>query len=174
MTKSNFMEDFVKPFAVLVIICIVVGFLLAYTNSVTEPIITEHKRIEAENTRMTVLPGATGFEEVPVKEGMKVDSIYKETSGLGYVITSSYKGYGGLVKVTVGFDNTGKVVGMSADVSTETTGVGSKAGLSDYTSKYIGKSGSDAGVDIISGATYSSTAVKISVQNAMDALAAIG
>lgn len=165
MTKGVY-NDYIKPFVVLVVICLVAALVLGYTNSVTAPIIEENERVKAEETRAAVLPGAADFEELDVSD-LVVDSAFRETSGLGYVMSASYKGYGGLVTVTVGLDNDGKIVGISADVGTETVGVGSKAGQEAYTSKYLGLTGTAASVDTISGATYSSTAVKNSVNEVL-------
>ena len=173
MTKSNKYEDIIKPFIVLIGICLVVSVLLGFTNSVTAPIIEENARIAAEQTRAAVLEGATSFSEIECDTAaLGIDSAYKEDTGLGYVITSSNKGYGGLVTVTVGLDGEGTVVGISVNVSTETSGVGSKAGQTAYTDQYIGASGS-ADVDTISGATYSSTAVKTGVNAALAAFGEI-
>lgn len=171
MKKSNFFQDIVRPFLVLVIICLAVSVLLAATHKATAPIIEENARIAAEETRRSVLPEAAGFVEIPVEEGWNVDSVYKDEGGSGYVITASQKGYGGDVVVTVGFSNEGVIEGIAVDVSTETQGVGSKAGKSGYTEQFIGLTGSTEGVDTITSATYSSRAVKSSVQAAMDAFA---
>ena len=169
MSKEKF-NEYIKPFVVLVGICVIVAFLLAFTNSKTAPIIEENARIEAERIRSQVLPGAEGFELVECDTAaLGIDSAYRDTAGSGYVITASYKGYGGLVTVTVGVDNDGAVVGLDANVGTETSGIGSKAGESSYTDQFIGITGSADGVDTISNATYSSTAVKTGVNAALAA-----
>ena len=172
--KGNTFQEMIKPLLVLVVICLVVSALLGFTNSVTAPIVEENERIAAEQTRRAVLAGAESFTEIECDaEALGITSAYKEDSGKGYVITAGRKGYGGQVVVTVGIDGSGKVVGLSANVSTETSGVGSKAGLPAYTDKYIGLSGSADGVDTISGATYSSTAVRNGVSAALAAYDAI-
>ena len=172
--KGNTFQEMIKPLLVLVVICLVVSALLGFTNSVTAPIVEENERIAAEQTRKAVLAGAESFTEIECDaEALGITSAYKEDSGKGYVITAGRKGYGGQVVVTVGIDGSGKVVGLSANVSTETSGVGSKAGLPAYTDKYIGLSGSADGVDTISGATYSSTAVRNGVTAALAAYDAI-
>ena len=172
--KGNTFQEMIKPLLVLVVICLVVSALLGFTNSVTAPIVEENERIAAEQTRRAVLAGAESFTEIECDaEALGITSAYKEDSGKGYVITAGRKGYGGQVVVTVGIDGSGKVVGLSANVSTETSGVGSKAGLPAYTDKYIGLSGSADGVDTISGATYSSTAVRNGVTAALAAYDAI-
>ena len=162
--KDNKFSTLVKPVVVLFAICLVVSVLLAYTNRITAPIIAENKKAAAEATRSAVLEGSTSFTFIPCDtEALGIESAYREDSGLGYVITAGYKGYGGVVTVTVGLDPQGKVVGISADVSKETSGVGSKAGKEDYLAQYKGLQGSAEGADTISGATYSSTAVKTGV-----------
>lgn len=168
--KNNTFQDMIKPMIVLVLICLVVSALLGFTNSVTEPIIAENKRVAAEQTRKAVLAGSDSFTEIACDaDALGITGAFREDSGLGYVITAERKGYGGMVEVTVGLDPAGKIVGLSANVSTETTGVGSKAGQSDYTDRYLGLSGECGGVDTISGATYSSGAVKNCVSAALAA-----
>ena len=172
--KNNTFQEMIRPLIVLVLICLAVSALLGFTNSVTAPIIEENKRTVAEQTRRSVLDGAQSFTEIECDtEALGITGAYREDSGKGYVITAEKKGYGGMVTVTVGLDSDGKIVGLSADVSTETSGVGSKAGREDYTSRFLGLTGDSAGVDKISGATYSSTAVKNSVDAALAAFAAI-
>lgn len=162
MTKSVFSE-YIKPIVVLVVICLVVSFLLAFTNSKTAPIVAENERIEAERTRQEVLPGSSTFTELDVSGISGVDSAFRDDGGAGYVVTAGYKGYGGTVTVTVGLDNEGKVVGISANVSSETPNVGTKAGLISYLDRYMGLTGTAENVDTISNATYSSTAVRTGV-----------
>ena len=175
MKKSNVMQDFLKPVIVLFCICLVVGALLAVVNSVTAPIVEENARIKAEETRQAVLEGATSFTEVEADlEALGVQSIYVEDSGLGYVITAGYKGYGGDVVVTVGLNNDGEVVGMSVDTSTETSGIGTKASKPEYVENFIGATGNVDGIDTITSATYSSKAVKNGVNAVLNAYAEIG
>ena len=172
--KNTAFNEMIRPLMVLVCICLVVAALLGLTNSLTAPIIEENTRAAAEQTRREVLAGAGSFTEIACDTGaLGITGAYKEDSGLGYVITSANKGYGGDVTVTVGLDGEGRIVGISVDVSTETSGVGSKAGKTDYTDSFLGLAGNCNGVDTISGATYSSTAVKTGVNAALAAFDAI-
>ncbi len=166
MSKETF-NEYIKPFVVLVCICLVVSFLLAFTNSKTAPVVAENERIEAERTRQAVLPGSASFTELDVSAIDGVETAFRETSGAGYVVTAGYKGYGGIVTVTVGLDNDGKVVGISANVSSETKGIGSKAGQESYLSNYkdLVNAAAAEQVDTISNATYSSTAVRNGVSS---------
>ena len=173
-TEKQSLWETAKPIVVLVAICLVVSALLGVTNSITAPIIEENARIAAEETRKAVLAGAESFSEIDCDAAaLGITGAYKEDSGKGYVITAANKGYGGLVIVTVGLDAEGKIVGLDANVSTETSGVGSKAGREDYVNQFIGLTGDSGSVDTISNATYSSTAVKTGVDAALAAFSAI-
>ena len=174
MKEHNTFNEMIKPLIVLVAICLVVSALLGITNSITAPIIEENARIAAEETRKAVLDGAESFSEIECDAAaLGITGAYQEDSGKGYVITAENKGYGGMVVVTVGLDVDGKIVGLNANVSTETSGVGSKAGREDYVNQFIGLTGDSSGVDTISNATYSSTAVKTGVDAALAAFSAI-
>lgn len=174
MKKGNTFQEMIRPVIVLVVICLAVSALLGITNSITAPIIEENKRVAAEQTRKSVLDGAESFTEIECDAAsLGITGAYREDSGKGYVITAANKGYGGLVEVTVGLDEAGVIVGLAVNVSTETKGVGSKAGNADYVDSFLGLTGSSAGVDKISGATYSSTAVKTGVDAALAAFSAI-
>ena len=163
MAKTGFAHEILKPFIVLVCICLVAAALLGYTHGVTDPIITEMQTKQAQEARLTVLPGAQSFTEVDVDcDELGILSAYKEDSGIGYVVTAQRKGYGGEVVATVGMDQYGNIVGILADVSSETQGVGTKVGIQAYLDNYVGNA-HPAQVDGISGATYSSNAMRESV-----------
>ena len=117
-TKSSVVSDFVLPIGVLLLICIVASALLAYTNSVTAPIIAASEEEAARQARIAVLPEADDFEEIQV-DGLP-DSITQVLS------------------------------------HEETVGLGSKITGDDFRSQFVGKDASLEGVDIISGATFSS------------------
>ena len=178
-TKNNsFWTDMGKPIVVLVLICIAVSALLGLVHSMTEPVIQENNRITAENNRKQALPSAVSFEELSYDgSDSSVTGVFKglgDTGAVaGYVVTASNKGYGGDVVVTVGFDADGKIVNVQADVGTETTGVGSKVGEASTLEKFNGISGSANNVTLISGATYTSNAVRAGVNDALAAVAAV-
>ena len=171
--KKEFFQEIVKPFLVLVIICVVAAGILALTNQATAPIIAENARIEAEQTRKAVLPDATDFEEIVCEESWGIDSAFRDAGGSGYVFTASAKGYGGNVVVTLGVDPEGKILNIKVDASTETQGIGSKTAQTEYTDKFLGQDKDSLSVDTITGATFSSKAVKTSVENALAAFEAI-
>ena len=174
MAKTGFAHEMLKPFLVLVVICVVAAALLGVTHGVTEPIIEEMNEQRALATRQAVLPGAEDFTEVDCDtESLGILSAYKETNGLGYVISASSKGYGGDVTVTMGLDSYGNFTGISANVTSETQGVGSKVGERTILDRFTGVSGNANDVTLRSGATYTSNAVRSSVNAAFEAVAAV-
>lgn len=158
-TKSSVVSDFVLPIGVLLIICIVASALLAYTNSVTAPIIEAAAEEAAEQARIAVMPEADGFEELQV-DGLPetVTGVYEATNGVGYVFMLTADGYGGrdTLSITCGIDSEGKITDTQVLSHSETVGLGSKITGDDFRSQFVGKDASLEGVDIISGATFSS------------------
>ena len=158
-TKSSAVSDFVLPIGVLLLICVVASALLAYTNSVTAPIIAASEEEAARQARIAVLPEADGFEELQV-DGLPetVTGVYEATNGVGYVFMLTADGYGGrdTLSITCGIDSEGKITDTQVLSHEETVGLGSKITGDDFRSQFVGKDASMEGVDIISGATFSS------------------
>lgn len=158
-TKSSVVSDFVLPIGVLLLICIVASALLAYTNSVTAPIIEAAAEEAAEQARIAVMPEADGFEELQV-DGLPetVTGVYEATNGVGYVFMLTADGYGGrdTLSITCGIDSEGKITDTQVLSHSETVGLGSKITGDDFRGQFTGKDSNLEGVDIISGATFSS------------------
>jgi len=185
------MRDLIKPTLSLTIICIVVSAALGFTYTGTKAAIDERARIDAENARKEVFADAEKFEEVDNiadiaqgKTGLEaVTEAFKAIKGsetVGYVFTTTGKGYGGTIKIAVGIDTTGKITGMKIVEHSETPGLGSKAGEEPFNSQFTGiapqeplkvvKNGKTKPeeIDAISGATITSKAVTGAVQAAVD------
>ncbi len=184
MTERASKKDLFAPTIVLVSICLVASMLLAATYRITEPIIAEITIRNANEARAEVLPEAESFtklEEIELLEG--VDEVYKADNGAGYAITATTKGFGGPVRVMVGLNAEGRIVGVKVtDAANETPGLGSKATHPSYTDNFLNliavtndKNDSSASyVAPLTGATYSSKAVFNAVKAALDQYARIG
>ncbi len=173
MKKFTFSD--LKPFFVLVSICLIVGAALALTNHVTKPIIEKNAEEKASATRLSVMAGAEEFVSVEISAENEVTSVFEAKTGgetIGYVITAEGKGYK-TVGVTVGIDINGGIVGISVDASSETKGIGSKTAEPSFTDKFLGLSGNADSVDIISQATFSSKGVIACVNAALDVFESI-
>ncbi len=160
--KSSVKADFVMPIVVLMLICLVMSGLLAATNFITEPIITEGDALRAEQARIDALPAADGFEKLDVSlpDGSTVTEVYEATNGAGYVFMSATTGYGakGSLQIICSIDADGKIVKTATLAHDETPGLGTKVTEATFADQFSGVDSSMSGVDTISGATISSTA----------------
>lgn len=172
---SNWDKVF-KPIVVLCAICIVITGALAATNSVTAPII-EAATIAAQNAaRIELLPEADGFTSVDVAVE-NVSDVSVSNNGVGTVITSAGKGYGGTITVMTAFTPDGVIKQIKITEQSETAGLGSKiVSEASFQESFAGLPAAPFTVndiDAISGATISSKAVTAAVNSAVEAFNAI-
>ena len=173
MQNSKF-KEYIQPTVVLVAICLVITFALAYVNSITAPIIEQHAVEAANVTRAELLPSADDFkavdkELVVVEEGkIWVTEAYEATNGSGMVVTVNTASFGGILTEMVAIDKDGKVVGVKVTAHGDTKGLGTKAHEPAYLAEqYNGKTElgnadnikGDSSVSAVTGATISSNAV---------------
>ena len=92
-----------------------------------------------------------------------------KVSDAGTVVYGAAQGMLSEIRVAVFFDTNDTILGIVADCSQETPGLGTLAGEEDFTSQFAGVTSAD-GVDTITGATISSTAVKDAVNQAISNL----
>ena len=174
--NNSFWTDMLRPVVVLVMICLVASALLGYVNAMTAPVIEANEMAALAESMRSALPAATSFEALEISDELAakgVTGFYKGNDDTGYVVVAANKGYGGDVVVTVGFDNNGAILNVDANVSTETQGVGSKVGERAILDRFNGLTGSADDVTLRSGATYTSNAVRSSVNAAFEAVAAM-
>ena len=178
MTKKNIM-----PVVVLSVICLAVAALLAGVNHLTKDKIAENNRLKEQASLIEVLPTELGFNTVYMKEGELPDgkyelpeaikkslpetvtSVYQEIGGKGFVFvlatTTQYSS--GDMTVSVGISD-GKVVGVSLTGYYESKDFGKET----YPNSFVGLDSSNIqGAPLVSGATYSSTAFKAMIADAL-------
>ena len=171
---------------VLTVIAIVAAFVLAYVNSVTAPQI---EKINADNLAAGI-KAVMGSDDIQVAEPQDVDGFtaYAITApqgqSLGTAVVTTSNGFGGPLKVLVGFDPEGNILGYTVLEHAETPGLGAKAGdwfQKDGKGNIIGmnpgrgkfevsKDGGD--VDAITASTITSRAFLLAIKNAYDKLVA--
>lgn len=166
-------KEYIKPTLVLGIILLAVALLMAGVNMITSPIIEQAEAEAVMNSLREVMPDGD-FEEVTKNYDSlpaNVTAVYRDKNGGGYVITlATSEGYTGQpIPVTVGIDNDGKITGIAVINSPETKDTDKVAGY------FGGLGGKDLSglvdAELVSGVTYSSTAIK---NAALDAYRAIG
>lgn len=185
--KSNTFKEYIAPTVVLVAICLVITFALAYVNSITAPIIEENAIATANEARAELLPAADTFTaydgDLAVLEPDKifVTECYIADNGSGMVVTVKSKSFGGLLTEMIGIDNTGAITGVKVTAHGDTPGLGTKAHAAEHLKQYVGLSEltdqtakADANVTHVSGATISSNGVHAGVYAALEQYKAVG
>lgn len=181
--KSN-KDAIIKPVVVLLAICIVIPLALSVTNKFTAHRI-EKLQEENEKSAMEGLINADEFKPcslniVDVAEPFNYYIAIKNEEEIGYIFTTSSKGYGGEVSVMTVVDNDGKVTAVSIlDASNETPGLGQNVTKEGFYSQYSGKKSGvkivkngatdeNNEINAVTGATISSTAVTNAVNQALE------
>ena len=184
-------KDILVPTLALFLICLVATVLLALTNNVTEAKIEENAVQTAVASRAEVLPqvgdipvASYSDDKTDEASGLVYNEGYDDAGNVvGYIFTSAAKGYGGDVKVMIGYDLTGTIVGFTVlDCSNETPGLGQNSKTPEFMGRFPGKTGelvvdknSNDGQNIqaITAATITSKAVVKAVNAATEAVSAL-
>ncbi len=177
---------------VLTVIAVVAGGVLASINAVTAPQI---EKINAENLAAGIKK-VMGSDDISVADPQhqtatvggkeKTFEVYSVTDAagnqLGQAVQTTENGFGGELKVLVGFDKQGTILGYTILEHAETPGLGAKAelwfqpengekrtvvgknpGQCNFT---VSKDGGD--IDAITASTITSRAFLLAIQNAYD------
>ena len=190
MKKMN-PKDILIPTLALFLICLIATVLLALTNRATAEKIADNDVQNAIVSRKDVLPEVDGVkvetytdDAVEPETGLTYNE-GKDTDGntVGYIFTNSAKGYGGDVRIMVGYDLNGTSVGFKVlSASDETPGLGQNSTKEDFWQRFTGKCGelkvnkySNDGQNLqaITSATITSTAVVTAVNEANHAFTAL-
>lgn len=164
------MRDIVKLGGRLLIFSLVAALLLGATNMITKGPIEEQKVKAAQSAQREALPSADSFEPIELPAGGEyplLTAVYEGKHAgnvVGYVLTASPQGYGGLIPITMAVGVDGAVQGIAVGTLAETAGIGSRVAEPKFLSQYEALP-ADPGVienrvDTISGATVSSLPFK--------------
>ena len=175
---------------VLTSVAVIMGGILAYVNHLTEGPISEQKaKVLADGIKSVM-----GVDEITVSktdtvtqniEGKEFTYVIYQTQDaqkqdLGAAVESTTGGFGGDLKVLVGFNPEGKILGYTLLEHAETPGLGAKAdkwfqkgekgdiiGKSPVEPLTVSKDGGQ--VDAITASTITSRAFLLAVNNAYNA-----
>ncbi len=165
------MKKYIKSVVVLTAICAVMAALLAAVNHITAPIIEAQSQSAANEALLEVLPGAEGFEEMDLSAYTLPTSVitaYKASSG--YVVKVEVTGFKPGLVIMCGIDADGSVVKTKCIASNETYGEEKTYGVN-----LEGKNLENIGeVDSTGKATFTKTAYKNAVKDALTACAVFG
>ncbi len=146
---------------VLVGVALIVGAVLAYVNHLTSGPIAE----KAEKSLAAGIKSVMGTDDLQVAEPVEVSQTIdgkqvnftlhpcsdKSGQSLGAAVESTTGGFGGDLKVLVGFDQEGKILGYTILQASETPGLGAKATTwfqKDGKGSVIGKSPKDGDLHV--------------------------
>ena len=180
--KKFDLKEVLVPTVSLFLICTIVTLLLAVTNSVTKPQIEKLQIETANKTKAAVLSVADSFSEEKTADLNGVTYTYyegydAEKNIVGYVFTTSAKGYGGDIVTMVGVNSDGMVSGMDFLSISETAGLGMNADTDEFKNQFAGKSGeiglnknapAENEIQALTGATITSKAVTEAVNIALE------
>ena len=167
MNKNN-----IKPVAILTLICVAVAAMLGAVNMFTKPIIDEMEEQKIYDSLREVMDGTfEPVETLPEGAPDSVTAMYKVSDGeelKGHVVTLSVWGYASEISLTVGVDKDGKITKAVVTKQAESHG---KSGMESYTDNFAGAdSESVVDVELFTGATVTSTAIKGAVIDALNAV----
>jgi len=179
--KAN--NEIAMPTAVLAIICVVVTLALSSANLLTYKKI-ETLATEAQNNAMSELIKADEYQKSDATTELGTVSYhtaFKDGKAIGYIFTSSAKGYGGDIKVMTAVNMDGSVAAIEIlDASGETPGLGQNVTKDSFYGQFAtlgpnisvikGNSAdkSKNEVSAVTGATISSKAVTSAVNEALN------
>lgn len=152
------------------IISLISGVAVGYVNGITEPIIQE-SLLASELTNLEAMYPGAEFTALEVSDDSGYVQGAYEVVGEGYAVKVETTGYNSSTPIIalVGFDSDGTISGLMAIQQQETDGFGTKCfDDANIDSLYVGKT-LDESVDLLSGATVTSTAL----QNAISAAQAV-
>lgn len=174
----------VKDTLILALITLIAGVSLSVVHEITAPLIEEKKIAAQAEAFKAVYPSAEKFvSNDTLKEAEKTSYSSKEYGDItvneifavadsngnevGHVISvTTPNGYNGNITLSLGYSNDGTMTGMEILESGETPGFGAKAGEPAFKGQFSGKKadfivvgGGENGIEGITGATITTTAV---------------
>lgn len=179
------MKENIKLGLILLLITGIAGFLLGGAYEITKGPISEKVIADKQAAMKEILPAADKFDKADVNiEGneiiTEVNTGFKGDKIAGYAIKVAPKGYSGPIEIMVGLSIDGKVTGIKILSHTETPGLGANAPNPEFSGQFTDKPTKDKlvvvkiapskenQVQAITGATITSNAVTLGVNDAID------
>lgn len=183
------MKETIKLGIVLLLFTAIAGGVLAIVNSYTAPVIAERERQETFGAFYEMFEEADDFHDIDEALLSEIQSsnpgvreAYEAKNGdetIGYAFNTVSTGFDGDIMTAVGIHIDGTVSGIKVISHTETQGIGTRIEGEDFTDSFVGKTteselvpvespSAENEVQLLSGATISTNAVLVGVNNARD------
>jgi H+/Na+-translocating ferredoxin:NAD+ oxidoreductase subunit G len=167
------MKYYLKLGFVLLVITVIASGILAYVNSLTEPIIQENQRKTKAEARKEVLPEAATFDSIGIFNAENV-FVGKSAEGnvVGYVFLASLYGYSSDVKSMVGVKKDLFVNKIKIISQTETPGLGANCVKPEFQTQFSNKDLAEMKVDKDGGPIVSITGATITTRTIANSIKA--
>lgn len=164
---------------ILLIIAVISAGVLAVSNNLTKDKIAEISMEGSLSALKEIFESADKFQALDqaqldaiIDSNPSVTEIFEVYTGDsigGYAIKTTAGGFAGDIVMVTGFTNDGNLVGMRVLEHGETAGLGAKAAEPEFTDLFKGKiAAEEVIVEVLSGATITSKAVLVGVNNARE------
>ena len=177
MTNNESTKFIVTITLKLLLISVITALLLAGVNALTVERIAANVAAEKAAAIREIFPRATRNEQITDVSAPNVNElymVYENDTLLGYAAGVAPLGFSGAMEVMVGVNADGSIASLKLITHGETPGLGSRVGESEYIAFYSGITiGTLADVDVITGSTISSEAVRTGIGSALDAYSVI-
>ena len=159
------MKEMARYGFILALICVIAAGLLSGVNTLTRSKIAAQAKAEEQAALKEVMPQAAKFTEVkPGQETLYYKALDSQDKLIGFVFKASGKGYSSVIETLAGISLDEKISAIKVVSLSETPGLGMRVTENSFTSQFNNQDAlSLSGVQAISGATISSSAVMDSV-----------
>lgn len=150
------MRNIIKLGLFLLVVAGLAGFGIGYVNGLTAPLIADQMQQEKENSFKEVYPQGQEIKDESQKYLQDTSSLVKEVNvaynngkAAGAIYTVEPSGYGGNIRILVGFDIVSKKIsGIKVLNHMETPGLGARAGESSFQDRFKDKAAAES-VEIV-------------------------
>lgn len=180
MEKRFDIRQILRIGLVLFIICALVALLLSVVNELTKDKIAENTQLRMDESVAAIFGKGITTKAVDKSFEAPVKTVYEviDADGTlqGYAVYVVPKGFKGGIEMMVGVTLGGNCKSVEIISMSETPGVGTKVGETDFLSQYHNKGGElvlNEDIDAVASATISSRAVNNGVNAAIKAAGGI-
>jgi Na+-translocating ferredoxin:NAD+ oxidoreductase subunit G len=153
---------------VLAGVCIIAAIVLSGLYNITKPLIAEQNAKQIRQALENVVPKADNYEKLSYSKGEYYRCFHEQTV-IGYALSVTAPGYSGDIKMLVGLDTQGMILGVEVLSQAETPGLGAKCTEVKYGDKrpwflrqFNGREAAELrlkDIETITGATITSEAI---------------
>jgi len=169
------MRNTVRMALTLMIIGALCGGLLSVANGITAPVIAEREKSQFLEALKGFFPAVDDSEVLEIKGEEYYSCMDASGKFIGVVAKVKAKGYGGEISYDLAVNDSGDIIGIRINEHSETPGIGDVINKPQFQERIIGLNFADpitAGVDvdIISGATVSTSGMISSIRRVMNVI----